>query len=238
MATRTVEYQQGGTVLEGVLADSQGGRGPLPGILVVPEWNGIGPNSIKRAEMLAELGYVAFVADVYGKGIRPDNFQDAAKESSKYKDDRPLLRARMMAALDTLRGLPGVDGGKLAAIGYCFGGTAALELARAGAKMAGLVSFHGGLDSPSPADGRNITCKVLALHGADDPIVPPPAVQAFEQEMRDAKVDWQLVAYGGAVHSFTNWNAGANNATGIAYNEKADKRSWVAMRAFFDEIFA
>ena len=126
---------------------------------------------------------------------------------------------------------------RIAAIGYCFGGTTVLELARSGAAVAGVVSFHGGLSSPAPADARNIKAKVLALHGADDPNVPPKEVAAFEDEMRQGGVDWQLIAYGGAVHSFTDWNAGHDNSKGVAYNERADRRSWEAMKQFFSELF-
>jgi dienelactone hydrolase len=130
-----------------------------------------------------------------------------------------------------------VDSKKLAAIGYCFGGTTVIELARSGADIAGVVSFHGALDSPTPADGRNIKCKVLALHGADDPFVPAIDVAAFEDEMRQAKVDWQIVKYGGAVHGFTDWGAGSDAKSGMAYNEKADRRSWEAMKQLFAELF-
>jgi dienelactone hydrolase len=129
------------------------------------------------------------------------------------------------------------DDRKIAAIGYCFGGTTALELARNGAELAGVVTFHGALGSPTPADAVNIKCRVLALHGADDPFVPAAEVAGFEEEMRKAKVDWQLVAYGGAVHSFTDWNAGDDNSKEAAYNEKADRRSWQAMKDFFKELF-
>jgi dienelactone hydrolase len=129
------------------------------------------------------------------------------------------------------------DPKRIAAIGYCFGGTAVLELARSGADLAAVVSFHGGLSSPAPADARKIKAKVLALHGADDPNVPPQEVAAFREEMRQGGVDWQLIAYGGAVHAFTDWNAGNDNSTGAAYNERADRRSWEAMRQFLAEVF-
>jgi len=148
-----------------------------------------------------------------------------------------LLRTRVNAGLDVLRKHQLTDPKRIAAIGYCFGGTTVIELARSGADIAGVVSFHGALDSPNPADGKNIRCRVLALHGADDPFVPAKDVAAFEEEMRQAGVDWQLVKYGRAVHSFTDWNAGNDNSKGAAYNEKADHRSWEAMKEFFAEIF-
>ena len=143
----------------------------------------------------------------------------------------------MQAGFEQLKKSRFVDAEKTAAIGYCFGGTTVLELARAGADVDGVVSFHGGLDTPTPDDAKKIKGKVLALHGADDPFVPPAEEQAFEEEMRKAKVDWQLVAYGNSVHSFTDWNAGNDNSKGAAYNEKADKRSWEDMRDFFNELF-
>jgi dienelactone hydrolase len=142
------------------------------------------------------------------------------------------------AGLDALLKNKFTDPKHVAAIGYCFGGTTVIELARSGADIAGVVSFHGALDSPNPGDGKNIKCKVLALHGADDPFVPAKDVAAFEDELRSGKVDWQLVKYGGAVHSFTDWSAGTDNSTGAAYNERADRRSWEAMKKFFGEIFA
>ena len=148
-----------------------------------------------------------------------------------------MIRARANAGLDTLAASPLVDTSRLAVIGYCFGGTAALELARSGANLLGTVSFHGGLDTPNPADARNIRGKVLALHGADDPHVPPEQVAAFQQEMRQAKVDWEMVYYGGAVHAFTNPDSGNDPSKGVAYNAEADRRSWEEMKLFFAEIF-
>lgn len=237
LVTKAVEYKQGGTVLEGYLAYDDMHKGKMPGILVVHDWTGLGPFAKLKAERLASMGYVAFAADIYGKGIRPKTADASAKEAGIYKADRPLMRARAQAALDELRKEPMVDTGKLAAIGYCFGGTTVLELARSGADLAGTVSFHGGLDTPTPADAKKITGKVLALHGADDPFVTPQQVNSFIQEMRVGGVDWQLVNYGDAVHSFTNPEAGRDKAKGAAYNEKADRRSWKAMEQFFEELF-
>ncbi len=235
--TELVEYKQGDTVLEGFMAYDTAISGRRPGVLIVHQWKGLTDYEKKRAEMLARLGYNILAVDIYGKGIRADNAQAAGALAGKYKSDRALLRARVNAGLDTLRKHELTDTHRIAAIGYCFGGTTVIELARSGADVAGVVSFHGALDSPTPADGRNIRCKVLALHGADDPFVPAKDVAAFEDEMRQSGVDWQLVAFGGAVHSFTDWNAGKDNSKGAAYNEKADKRSWEAMKQFFGEIF-
>ncbi len=236
--TKAIEYQQGDTRLVGYLAYPKDAKGPLPGVLVVHEWLGLNDYAKRRAEQLAELGYVALAADIYGDGKIAANREEAGKLAGSYKQDRPLLRARVAAGLATLKTQSGVAPGKVAAIGYCFGGTTVLELARSGADLAGVVSFHGGLDTPAPQDAKNIRAKVLALHGADDPYVPADQVAAFENEMRQAGVDWQLVAYGGAVHSFTNPASGSDNSKGAAYNASADARSWVAMQQFFKELFA
>jgi dienelactone hydrolase len=233
---KTVEYKEGSTTLEGLAVHDDAMRGKRPGILVVHQWKGLGDYEKKRAEMLATLGYNVFAVDIYGKGVRPTNPKDASAEAGKYKRDRALLRSRVNAGLAVLKKDELTDATKIAAMGYCFGGTAALELARGGADVAGVVSFHGGLSTPTPNDTK-VKAKVLALHGADDPNVPPAEVAGFEDEMRKAKVDWSLVSYGNAVHSFTDWNAGNDNSKGSAYNEKADKRSWEAMKGFFAEIF-
>jgi dienelactone hydrolase len=234
--TETVEYNQGGTTLEGFLAYDDAISGKRPGVLVVHQWLGLTDYEKRRATQLAQLGYVAFCADIYGKDVRPKDVSEAGAQAGKYKSDRALLRARVNAALDVLKKNEFVDTKRVAAIGYCFGGTTVIELARSGADLNGVVSFHGGLDSPTPADGKNIKCKVLALAGADDPFQKPEDLTAFESEMRDNKVDWQIVFYGGAVHAFTQPDPGFVNA-GAKYNEKADKRSWEAMKTFFAEIF-
>jgi dienelactone hydrolase len=235
--TEVVEYKHGDVVLEGYLAYDDETQDKRPGVLVVHEWTGHNPYVRKRAEQLARMGFVAFALDMYGKGIHASNPQEAAALAGKYKNDRALMRARATAGLDVLRKQPLVDTKKVAAIGYCFGGTTVLELARAGTDIAGVVSFHGDLATPHPENARNIKAKVLALHGADDPFVKPEVVAAFEEEMRKGGVDWQLVAYGEAVHSFTNPDAGNDKSRGAAYNARADHRSWEAMRAFFNEIF-
>jgi dienelactone hydrolase len=235
--TQLVEYKEGTTVLEGYLAYDDAATGKRPGVLVVHAWMGLDDDAKKRAEMLAEMGYVAFAADIYGKGIRPKDRDEAAKQAGSYKKDRALLRKRVNAAFDTMVKNAKVDATKTAAIGYCFGGTTVLELARSGAKVGGVVSFHGGLDSPAPADGKNIKARVLVLHGASDQGIKADDKAAFEKELTDAKVDWQLVEYGGAVHCFTHKHAGSDASKGCAYDQKADERSWAAMRAFFDELF-
>ena len=237
LRTQTVEYKQGDTTLEGWLAYDTSFTGKRPGVLIVHQWLGLTDYEKHRAEMLAKLGYVAFCADIYGRGIRPQNTDEAGVLAGKYKADRQLLRARANAGLDALKKIERVDTKKVAAIGYCFGGTAVIELARSGAELSGVVSFHGGLDSPAPADGKNIQGKMLVCHGADDPFEKPEDLTAFEKELRDARVDWRLIKYGGAVHSFTQPMAGNDNSKGAAYNERADKRSWEDMKMFLGEIF-
>lgn len=169
---RTVEYRCGDALFEGYLAYDDSSKSPRPGVLVVPDWMGISQETRRRCDMLAGLGYEAFAADVYGKGVRPTTPDEAAKLAGSLKSDRPLLRSRLSAAFDVLKKTPGVDMARLAVMGYCFGGMSALELARSGADLKGVVTFHGGLDTPHPEDARNIKAKVLVLHGADDPFVP------------------------------------------------------------------
>jgi len=236
LVTKTIEYKQGDTTLAGYLAYDDSFAGQRPGVLVVHQWMGLTDYEQNRAVMLAQLGYVAFCADIYGKGIRPQSIPEAGAEATKYKTDRALLRARVNAGLAELKKCKRVDAKRVAAIGYCFGGTTVIELARSGAELNGIVSFHGGLDSPTPADGKNIKCKVLVCHGADDPFEKSEDLAAFEKEMRDANVDWRLIKYGGAVHSFTQPMADGS-LPGAKYNARADQRSWADMKSFFAEIF-
>ncbi len=236
--TKVVEYKDGDTVLEGFVAwDSAAAGKSTPGVLVVHQWMGLTDYEKGRCKQLAELGYVAFALDIYGKGTRPANVQEAGKQSGVYKKDRDLYRRRLNLGLAQLCTLENVAKNRIAAIGYCFGGTGAIELARSGADIQGVVSFHGGLDSPAPSDGKKIKAKLLICHGADDPFVPAADIAAFQAELNAAKVDWQMINYSGAVHSFTQPMAGNDNSRGAAYNELADKRSWIAMRDFFNELF-
>jgi dienelactone hydrolase len=232
-----VEYKQGAATLEGYLAWDDAIKGKRPGVLVVHAWMGLDDNARKRADMLAGLGYVAFAADIYGKGVRPKSRDEAGKLAGQYKGDRKLLRDRVDAAFDTMIKNPMVDAAKTGAIGYCFGGTTAIELGRSGASVQGIVTFHAGLDSPEPADGKNIKARMLILHGAADPFEKPDDLAAFQKEMADSKIDWQFTEYGGAVHCFTDSGAGNDASTGCAYNPVADARSWSAMKAFFADLF-
>lgn len=236
--TEVVEYTDGDTVCEGFLAYDDAHDKPRPGVLVVQDWTGVGDYVKGRARQLAELGYVAFCADIYGKGVRPTDPKDCAARAGQFKGDRPLLRQRAKAGLAQLVKNPLVQKGKVAAIGYCFGGTTVLELARSGADVQGVVSFHGGLGSPTPADAKNIKAKVLVCHGADDPFVKPDEVAAFKDEMARGRVDYKFIAHPGAVHSFTNPAAGSDNSKGVAFHAAADKESWAAMNVLFAEVFA
>lgn len=237
ITSKKVSYELDGAKYESVLVYDAADTAKKPGLVFVPNWLGINAANLKQAELVASRGYVVFVADVFGATSRPADFAAAGKAAGALKGDRAQLRKRMTKAFDVFRGqknLP-VDDKKLAAIGFCFGGTAALELARTGAKLGAVVSFHGGLSSPTPDDAKNITAHVLALHGADDPSVPPEEVAAFEAEMRAAKVDWQLVAFGNTVHSFTDVDA---KTPGRAeYNATSATRAYALMDSLFVEVF-
>lgn len=233
---KDVTYKVGKTEMQGYLVYEDSISDKAPGVLVVHDWMGLTDKTKKQANEYAKLGYVAFAADVYGKGVRPTNQEEAAKLSSGFKKDRKKFREHLNAALKQLRKQKQTNT-KIAAVGYCFGGTGVIELARSGAKIEGVVSVHGGLDSPEPKDGKNIRTRVLALHGADDPYVPADELKAFEDEMRTHNVDWQLVKYGNAVHSFTDETLGTDNSKGAAYNKKADERSWIDIQNFFKQIF-
>jgi dienelactone hydrolase len=236
--SKDVKYKVGDTEYVGFVAYDDASKDKRPGILIAPEWVGVNDYARGRAKQLAGLGYVAFVFDPYGGGKNAADAKQSAEWSTALKNDRPELRKRINAGLATLRQQDLVDGKKVAAIGYCFGGTTVLELARGGADVLGVVSFHGGLSTTMPAKPGEVTAKVLVCHGALDPFVPPEEVAKFEQEMGEAKVDWQLVKYADAVHSFTNPDASKRATQGVAYNEPADRRSWAAMRQFFGELFA
>ncbi len=232
-----IEYKDGEANLEGYLAYDESISGIRPGVIIVHAWKGLDDYVKKRATDLAELGYIAFAADIYGKGIRPGTPQEAMEQAAKYRKDRPLMRSRVNTALRQIRSFERVDKTRIAAMGYCFGGGVALELARSGADLSGVVSFHGNLDTPNPGDAKNIKAKILVLHGSLDPHVNWEQVGAFRHEMEKAEVNWQMNIYSGAVHAFTMPSAGNDPSKGSAYNEQADRRSWIDMRMFFDEIF-
>lgn len=238
LVEKSVTYQQGGARLEGFHVYDDAVTSKRPAILVVHQWTGLSDYEKRRSRMLAEIGYNVFAADIYGQGIRPQP-PEAGKEAGKYKGDRTLYRARLTAALDVLKADERTDAKKIAAIGYCFGGTGVLELARSGADIAGVVSFHGGLAAAPgmTAEAGKIRAQVLALNGADDPFVSGDEATAFQEEMTHAKAKWRATYYEGAVHAFTQKEAGNDNSKGAAYNEEADRQSWAAMQSFFTELF-
>jgi dienelactone hydrolase len=236
--TETVRYRQGDTTFQSILVYDDAAQGKRPGILVCPEWWGLNDYAKHRAEMLARLGYVALAVDLYGDGQTTEDPQLARKLSGELKSNRSLLRQRANAALEQLRKDPRVDAHQMAAIGYCFGGTTVLELARSGAEVRGVVAFHPGLDSPNPSDGKNIKGRVLICYGANDTVSSAKDVDAFEQEMRQNNVDWQMNLYGNAGHSFTNPAADQRGIPGLTYNAEADHRSWQAMESFLNALFA
>jgi dienelactone hydrolase len=238
VVAKTVEYRQDGAVMQGFLADDATLKGKRPGVLVVHEWLGLNDFARDKAKQLAGLGYVALAGDMYGNGVTTTDREEAARLAGALLSNPDLLRARAQAALKVLAANPRVDPKRLAAIGFCFGGTTVLELAYSGADLAGVVSFHGGLPRPQPGDLKRLKARVLVLHGADDPHVSAADLTAFEQAMRQAGADWQMVFFGGAVHSFTNPAAGNNKAAGVAYDARAARRSWRCMQEFFREIFA
>jgi dienelactone hydrolase len=235
VVTKKVPYELDKAKFEGVLIFDDEGA-PKPGLVLVPNWLGITEANVKQATLVAARGYVVFVADMYGTTARPKNMEEAGKAAGALKADRPLMRQRVTKALEQLQAQKSnLDAKKVGAIGFCFGGTAALELARSGAKLGGVVTFHAGLSSPTPADAKNITGRVLVLHGADDPYESPEEIKGFQDEMRAAKLDWQFVAFGNAVHSFTDVDA---NMPGQAqYNEKVAHRAYQMMDTFFAETF-
>lgn len=234
-----VDYQQGDTALQGFHAYDDATDGKRPGILIVHQWTGLTAYEEHRARMLAELGYNVFALDIYGKGIRPQP-PASGQEAGKYKGNRALFRARLLAGLDVLKKHERTDPERLAAIGYCFGGTGVLELARSGADIDGVVSFHGGLAAAKDmaAEKGGLKASVLVCHGAVDPYVPAEEVAAFQAEMQSAGADWQLITYSDAVHAFTQPMAGDDPSKGAAYQKTADERSWRHMQDFFEEIFA
>jgi dienelactone hydrolase len=235
--SRTVDYKIGAQEFEGVFVYPQPAKGKVPGVVMVHNWMGVSDETKHQAERVAKLGVAVLAVDVYGKGVRPKNPQEAATLSGKYKGDRKLFRERLLRGLEILREQKEIDPAKVIAVGYCFGGTGVIELGRAGADVQAVVSFHGGLDSPNPDDGKNIKARVVALQGADDPFVKPADIAAFENEMRSNHVDWEMAVYGGAVHSFTDTNAGSDPKTGQAYDPKADKRSFEVLSDLVNGLY-
>ncbi len=235
--TNTVNYLDGDTTLEAFFAFDDAISGRRPAVLVSHAWAGRSEFTADRARQLAELGYVGFALDMYGKGKLGQTDEECGALMRPFIENRALVQQRMLAALKTVALLPWVDDSKIAAIGFCFGGLCVLDLARTGTNVKGVVSFHGNLTAPDNLKNPEIRAKVLALHGHDDPLVPPTQVAAFEKEMTDAGVDWQLHAYGKTVHAFTNPLA-TDLAAGFQFSTNANCRSKQAMENFLAEIFA
>lgn len=233
---QTVEYRHQDTVMQGYLAYDDAIEGKRPGVLVVHEWWGLNEFAKQRADKLAELGYAALAVDMYGGGKATQDPEEARKLAGHVRST-PLMRERAKAGLEVLRKHNLVDSQRLAAIGFCFGGTTVLELAYSGADVKGVASFHGGLTAPKPEEMKNLKAKILILHGADDPHVKPEEIKAFQEAMRQAGADWQMIYYGGAVHSFANPKAGSDKSKGLAYDPKAAARSWQHLQLFLQEIF-
>ncbi len=237
---KAVDYQAAGQAMKGYLAYDESLQGKRPGVLVVPEWWGMNDYVRNRARMLAELGYTALVVDMYGEGKQADNPEEARKLSSGVMKNPDLAWSRFMAGMDFLKRQPGVDPARIAAIGYCFGGGVVLNMARQGADLKGVVSFHGDLTAVKPARPGAVKARVLVLTGGDDNFVPKEKVDAFEAEMKAAGADYRVVTYPGAKHSFTNPEAdalGKKFNMPIAYNRAADEKSWEELKKFLTELF-
>ena len=239
IVTKDIPYEHNGVKLKGFLAydDARVKGGKVPGVLVVHEWWGLNDYPKQRARQLAELGYVAFALDMYGDGVIAADSKKAGELAGQFYSDPRLTRDRATLGLKQLMGQGMVDHTKVAAIGYCFGGMTVLELARSGAPVAAVVSFHGGLKTQKPAEKGQVKARVLVCNGADDPMVKNAEREAFMEEMEAAGVDYAFINYAGAVHGFTNPKAGGLGVQGVAYNQKADERSWRLMQDWFREAF-
>ncbi len=232
-----VDYKHGDTALKGFLAYDTAATGKRPGVLVVHEWWGCNDYARSRAKQLAEMGYIAFACDMYGEGATTTDPAKAGEMAGKARADKKLWRERAAAGLKVLTDNPSVDASKLAAIGYCFGGTTCLQLACGGADLKAVVSFHGSLFTPSPEEAAAVKGKVLICNGAADAFIQAADRDGLVKAFEAAKVDYVFADYAGAVHAFTNPDAGKAGMKGVAYDEKADKRSWAHMKLMFDEAF-
>lgn len=232
IATESVVYEIDGQPYEGYFARNEGFGDQQPIVLLIHDWDGIDAYEQRRVEMLAERGYAAFAADLYGQGVRPSTVEESQAESGKLYQDRAAMRQRLSAGLAQAQQMTGVDPARAVAIGYCFGGAAVLELARAGADVDGVVSFHGGLETPEGQDYSETTSPILILHGGNDPVAPMSQVSALVDELNTAGVDYDIEIYGGVKHSFTKWSA---NSESSQYDADADIKSWDALLAFLDK---
>jgi len=237
---KPVEYSAEGVTLKGYIAYDDQIKDKRPGVLVVHEWWGLNDYTRKRADMLAGLGYVALAVDMYGEGKTADHPDDAGKFASETMKNMPAMKARFLAALDLLKNEETVDSTRIGAIGYCFGGGVVLNMARSGADLKGVVSFHGSLATAEPAEKGEVKAKVLVCNGGADKFVTQEQIKKFKQEMKTAGADFRFVSYPGALHSFTNPGStelGKKFSMPIAYNKQADKKSWAEMQTFFKKVF-
>ena len=235
---KTVEYTADGTLMKGYLAYNDKIEGKRPGVLVVHEWWGLNDYTRRRARMLAELGYTALALDMFGEGKQATHPDDAGKFATEVLKNFDMGKARFLAGEEFLKKQPTVDPDRIAAIGYCFGGGVVLNMARQGADLKGVVSFHGNLMAVKPADPGMVKAKILVLHGGDDKFTTPEQIEAFKNEMKTAGADYRFIVYPGAMHAFTNPDATANGKKfniPLAYDKKADKGSWEEMRKFLDK---
>ena len=232
---KTIEYNDGQQKLSGYVSKPSKELKNKPGVLILPAWMGIDDHAKESANELANLGYYTFVADIYGVGNKPTNYSEAGQKAGYFKKNITEYQKRITLALEQLI-KQGANPDEIVVMGYCFGGTGAIEAARANMKVKGIVSFHGGLSRDDTRTINPISARVLVLHGADDPYESEAEIKSFQNEMRTAKADWEMVYYANAVHSFTDKNAGTDTSKGAAYNEKADKRSWKALLEFLKEV--
>jgi len=235
VTTQTIDYRHDDVQLEGFFAYDNRRPQPLPAVLISHAWAGRDEFACNKARKLAELGYAAFALDMYGKGIVGSGPDENARLMNPFMNDRRLLQDRITAALETVRTLPQVDSKRIAAMGFCFGGLCVLDLARTGADLRGVVSFHGLFVPPGNTKGRKIKAKVLVLHGHDDPMAPPDQVMNLARELTEAQADWQIHVYGNTLHAFTNPLAN-DRSFGTVYDETADRRSWESLRNFLAEV--
>jgi len=232
---KPVDYSDGSQKLSGFVSKPAKVTKNKAGVLILPAWMGIDDHAKESAEALSKLGYYTFVADIYGVGDKPTNYSEAGQKAGYYKKNIQEYQKRIQLALEQLI-KQGANPDEIVVMGYCFGGTGAIEAARTNMKVKGIVSFHGGLARDEARTIEPISARILVLHGADDPYESEAEIKAFQNEMRTAKADWEMVYYANAVHSFTDKNAGNDNSKGAAYNEKADHRSWKALLQFLKEV--
>ncbi|MEX2489286.1 MAG: dienelactone hydrolase family protein [Pseudomonadales bacterium] len=232
---RQIEYEHNGQLLEAYLAFDDSQDTPAPGVLVSHAWGGRDEFACNKARAMAELGYIGFALDLYGKGVRGSGPDENRKLMTPFIEDREFLQSRLLASLETFKSIPEVDNDRIVAMGFCFGGLCVLDIARLETDIRGVISVHGLFKRPSNTAGNRIKAKVLCLHGHDDPMVPPDSVLALEKELTAAGADWQIHVYGNTMHAFTNPKANDPDR-GTVYQKDADRRSWFTIQGFLDEV--